>query len=125
MNEENMDMNHNVSHEDTGIDDLVIDNYIEWVNLIRELSRKEVELLKLNNEFKEKEFKIKYVDDIDFKELYGRANDDTRDFHVKTTLSELIDKKNELELSIDYLKRRISFLRQLVTTKTALLEVKK
>lgn len=83
----------------------------EWNKAILELSQKEEKLIHVKQDYSQKEFDIKYVEDIDFKELYGRANDDTRNQHVKITLKKLIDEKNELELRIDYLKRRISFLK--------------
>ena len=40
----------------------------EWENLINELSGKEVELMKVMQEYRQKEFNIWFVDDIDFKE---------------------------------------------------------
>lgn len=109
---------------DTSINDYVIDNLTEWSRLVTELSAKEIKLEKVKKEYDTKEFKIKYVDDIDFKELYGRANDDTRNYHVEVTLKDLISEKESLEFSVNYLKRRISFLKQLIHTKTVLLEVK-
>ena len=39
-------------------------------------------------------------------------------------MSKEYDNRRNLELSIDYLKRRISFIKQLVHTKTVLIEVK-
>lgn len=86
----------------------------EWNKSIEELSQKEKKLLHVKDEYSQKEFNIKYVDDIDFKELYGRANDDTRAHHVRITLKELINEKNELELRVDYLTRRISFLNAVI-----------
>ena len=109
---------------DTSINDYVIDNLTEWSRLVTELSAKEIKLEKVKKEYVKKEFKIKYVDDSDFKELYGRANDDTRNYHVEVTLQDLISEKESLEFSVNYLKRRISFLKQLIHTKTVILEVK-
>ena len=90
---------------------------VEYENNITELNQKQADLIKVKDEFKEKEFKIKYVDDVNFKELYGRANDDTRDYHVRTTLKDLYDKKNSLETEIEYLKMRISFLKAVLYLK--------
>ena len=45
--------------------------------------------------------------------------------HASTVLKSLKDELNGLELSIDYLKRYISFLRELIRTKRVLMEVKK
>ena len=95
-----------------------------WSSLITELSEKEIELENIKREFEAKEFQIKYIDEIDFKGLYGRANDDTRKYHVQVTLQDLLDKKSDLELSISYLKRMISFLRQVVPARVTLFEVR-
>ena len=89
----------------------------EWQALIGELSIKEEELMKVKAEYAEREFQIKYVEPIDFKELYGRANDDTRAYHVKVVCEELLDKKQNLELSVDFLKREIGLFRQVVSFK--------
>lgn len=86
----------------------------KWQELISELSQKEVELTEVKTEYAEKEFQIKYVEEINFKELYGRANDDTRNHHVGVVCKNLLDKKQDLELSIDFLKREISLLKQVV-----------
>ena len=88
----------------------------EWEKLIRELSRKEVALQHVKKEFAEKEFQIKYIEDIDFKGLYGKANDDTRNHHVKLVCKELLERKNGLELSVDYLKREINLLKSVVNS---------
>ena len=90
---------------------------VEYENDIESLKTKEEELVKVKEDFKDKEFRIKYVDDINFKELYGRANDDTREHHVKLTLKDLYDKKTALELEIDHLKRRVSFLKAVIYLK--------
>ena len=108
----------------TSINAPVMDNLAEWSLLVTELSTKEIKLEKVKKDYDKKEFQIKYVDDINFKELYGRANDDTRKYHVEVTLQDLISEKESLELSINYLKRRISFLKQLIHTKTVLTEIK-
>lgn len=94
--------------------DILID---EWQDLISELSIKEEELMKVKAEYAEREFQIKYVEAIDFKELYGRANDDTRAYHVKVVCEDLLDKKHNLELSVDFLKREIGLLKQVVSIK--------
>lgn len=92
----------------------------EWQKLIYELSIKEEELMKVKVEYAEKEFQIKYVEGIDFKKLYGKANDDTRNHHIKLVCKDLLDKKHDLELSVDFLKREISLLKQVVKLKQVL-----
>lgn len=102
----------------------VLELICTWSNLITELSSKEIELENVKKEFDEKEFKIKYIDNIDFKKLYGKANDETRKYHVKVELQDLLDKKQSLEISISYLKRMISFLRQVVPARVTLYEMR-
>ena len=109
---------------DDSIDAFVMDNCIEWSNLISRLSNRESKLNRLKEEYDNKEFQIVYQSDIDFKTLYGSTSEKVRKQHAKIELKELNDKIKGLELSIDYLKRRISFLRQLVPAKTALIGVK-
>ena len=110
---------------DTSVEAFVIDNCIEWYNIISELSRKEEQYYLKKEEYNRKEFEIVFIDDIDFKAMYGSTAEKVRKQHAKTILKELDNEIKSLELSIDYLKRRLTYLKGLVTVKTALLEVKK
>ena len=109
---------------DDSIDAFLIDNCIEWSNLITRLSKKERRLQKLKEQYDTREFEIVYIEPIDFKSLYGSTAEKVRKQHAKNELKELNDEINELELDINYLKRRIRFLRQLVPAKTAVIGVK-
>ena len=108
--------------EDIAIDCFVIDNCIEWSNIITELSEKEVALYKWKEIYNVKSEEI--IKNTDFKALYGKNNEKVRKDHVKQELIDWDKTITDLEFSIDYLKRRISFLRQLVNTKTSLIGVK-
>ena len=118
--------------EDTSINDPVIDNLTEWSRLVTELSGKELELYKKKEAYVLASEKLlvdaaleKLENDNDIiKSKYGGNNDKTRKKYVKDTLAEEFKEIKELEFSIDYLKRRISYLKQLVYTKTVLLEIK-
>ena len=112
-----------VDENDSSIEDYVMDNCIEWSNLLSELSRKEEEYMNI----KEKIFDKKQwmEENTDFKELYGKNNADIRKMHFKKFLVEEYALEKELELSIDYLKRRLTYLRELVHVKTILMEVNK
>ena len=94
----------------------------EWSKLITELSRKEVKLFSLKDEYNVKSEMI--VETTDFKELYGKNNADVRKRHIRQELDYEYTCIKDLELSVNYIKRRISFLKQLIHTKTVLLEVK-
>lgn len=96
----------------------------DWTMMITELSDKEVELKKLKEEYATKEFDIVFMSDIDFKSLYGSTSEKVRRQHASNELKPLKDKINDLELSIDYLKRRITFLKDLIRTKRTLMEIK-
>ena len=89
----------------------------EYEDLILELSEKEIELEKVKTEYAEKEFSIKYLEDIDFKKLYGKANDDTRKHHVQMVCSDLLQRKQGLELSVDFLKRYVGLLKTSVSVR--------
>lgn len=108
---------------DDSIDAFVLDNCIEWSNIITTLEKSE------RNYFHKKEtyqaLSDKIIEVTDFKELYGKNNADVRKNHVKNELADQYHELKELEFKIDNYKRRISFLKSLVSVKTALLEVKK
>ena len=56
--------------------------------------------------------------------MYGKNNESIRKQHVKEELADEYSELKELEFSIDNLKRRISFLKSLIHTKTVLMEIK-
>lgn len=109
-------------NEDLAIDAYVLDNCIEWSNLIVELSLKEVDYIQIKDKIFDKEQWM--TENTDFKALYGKNNADVRRQHFQKFLKDEYATKKHLEISIDYCKRRLSFLKQLVSTKTVLLEVK-
>ena len=94
----------------------------EWSKLLTELSEKELKLLILKTDFNEKEYDI--LTTFDFKKKFGKDNDKVRKGYIREQYKDLLENIEDLELSIDYLKRRISFLKQLIHTKTILMEVK-
>ena len=109
-------------NEDISIDSYVMDNIIEWSNLITELTIKEIDHHKIKERIFDKEYWM--TENTNFKELYGKNNTDIRKQHFKKFLKNEYATKLHLEISIDYLKRRITFLKQLIHTKTVLMEVK-
>ena len=94
----------------------------EWDELINELSEKEVALFKWKEVYNVKAEEI--IEHTNFKELYGANNQKVRDNHVRNELSDWYDIIKDLEFSIAYIERRISFLRELVKCKRVLMEVK-
>lgn len=96
------------------------DYYSEWEKIVKELSDKEVELINLKEVYSEKEQEI--LLNTDFKELYGKNNDSIRKNHIKKTLQAMTDAKNDLEISISYLKRRIEFIKSLMNMQRTLLQ---
>lgn len=107
---------------DLTIEDKIENNLNEWSNLVTELSLKEMSYLKLKDTIFNKEQWI--IDNTDFKKVYGKNNADVRKQHLQKFLKEEYELRNSHEISIDYLKRRISFLKQLIHTKTIIMEVK-
>ena len=91
-----------------------------WEDYINELSEYEVEYCKLKEEYTQKEFEIVYLSDINFKELYGSTSEKVRKQHASTVLKPLKTKLTGLELSIDYLKRYIVFIRELCKWKRSI-----
>ena len=106
--------------------DVPLDSLIrEYEELLIELSDKETEYMRLKEQYNSKEFEIVYMSDINFKELYGSTSEKVRKQHASVELKPLKDELQGLELSIDYLKRYISFLRELIRVKRTLMEVSK
>ena len=98
------------------------ENISEWSKLITELSLKEVEYYKIKDKIFDKEQWI--IENTDFKAVYGKNNADVRKQHFNKHMKNEYAVKLGLEISIDYLKRRISFLKQLIHTKTVIMEVR-
>ena len=93
----------------------------EWEDLVEDLTEKEIEYYYCKERYQSKADVI--IAETDFKALYGANNQKVRDNHVKNELSEDYLHLKNLEFSIDWLNRRISFLRELIRTKRTILEV--
>ena len=100
----------------------LIDNLKEWDNLIMELSNKEVLLYKKKEAYQVMSDKI--IAETDFKALYGKNNDTVRKTHVKNELMTDYEAIKALEFSVDWIGRRISFLRELIRVKRTIMESK-
>ena len=96
------------------------DYFNEWERAITELNEKGIELINLKESFNQLEQEI--VNNTDFKELYGANNQKVRDNHVRNELKDLVDKKHDLELRIEHLKRRITYIKSLMEMQGILLE---
>ena len=94
----------------------------QWDELIEELSQKEIALFQWKQVYEIKANEI--IEHTDFKELYGANNQKVRDNHVRNELSDWYDIIKDLEFSISYIERRISFLRELIKCKRVLLEAR-
>ena len=110
------------NEEDTSIEAFVLDNCIEWSNILSELCKKEFELLALKTDYNNKEFEL--LTTFDFKREYGKDNEKIRKGHLRKVHKDLFEDIEDLELRIGYLKRRLTYLKGLVTVKTALIEAK-
>lgn len=99
------------------------EDLIEWNELINELSKKEKALLEWKELYQSHSEMI--IAETDFKSLYGKNNDKVRKEHVKKELSSWYDTIKDLEFSIDYLNRRITYLKELVQVKRVIMENKK
>ena len=89
--------------------------------LNHELSEKELALIEWKEIYEIKAQTIE--DETDFKAIYGRNNADIRKLHIKQELKEWSNTITDLEISINWITRRISFLRELVKCKRTLIEV--
>ena len=94
----------------------------EWEDLIEELTEKEIDYYYTKQTYNVLGDKI--IAETDFKALYGANNQKVRDNHVRNELSDLYNTIKTLEFSIDWIQRRISFIRELTHVKRTIMEVK-
>ena len=102
--------------------DDITDYLSEWENLIEELSVKEVLLYKKKEAYQVMSDKI--IEETNFKEIYGKNNAEVRKTHVKNELMTEYETIKALEFSVDWIGRRISFLRELIRVKRTIMESK-
>lgn len=100
----------------------ILGDLYQYKKLIEELSEKEIALYQWKEIYEIKAREIEVT--TNFKEIYGKNNAEVRKQHIKEELREWHDNIKELEFSIDYITRRISFLKELIRTKRTLMEVK-
>ena len=81
----------------------------EYEELVEELSQKELAYIEWKEVYRIKEEEI--INNTDFKSLYGANNEKVRRNHVKNALKTYDDNIIDLELSIDWIKRRIGFIK--------------
>lgn len=84
----------------------------EWKSLIKELSEKELALIEWKELYEIKADEI--IQNTDFKQLYGANNQKVRDNHIKHELSDWNKNIQDLKISIDWINRRISFIKHYV-----------
>ena len=90
----------------------------EWEKLVNELSEKEEDYYTKKEAYQGLSEEIISV--TDFKALYGKNNDSIRKQHVKEELSDEYEELKQLEFRMDYIKRRVSFLKTLVKVKISI-----
>lgn len=122
INETTCDFNellHQISKELTRENKTIDDYFTEWETAINEITEKEKQLIDKKETYTQMEQKI--IENTDFKELYGQNNQKIRDNHVKNELKDLVDEKHDLQIRIDYLKRRVDFIKSLMGMQRVLL----
>lgn len=92
-----------------------------WNEYINNLASMEKTLVSLK-QYRDKE-KMRMINEVDFKKIYGKNNDDIRKYHTTEELSDTIDKINSLELEIADIKRKISCLKRLIDMKIQLIRI--
>lgn len=94
--------------------------FTEWEQNITELDNKAKQLIDIKETYNQLEQKI--LEETDFKELYGANNQKIRDNHVKNELKDIVDEKHDLKLRIEYLQRRIDFIKTLMNMQRTLID---
>lgn len=98
------------------------DRLREWDRLITKLTYMEIEFYRKKQELFDKEQDI--IDNVDFKELYGKNNADVRKRHLRAELGDDYDYVKMLELKLDENKRRLSFMREDIRFRMMMMEAK-
>lgn len=102
--------------------DVPLDIHLEeYESLVKELSEKEVQYLEIKETIFDKEQWI--IENTDFKQVYGKNNSNVRKLHFQKHMKKEYNNRKDLEISIDYLKRRISFVKTTINTKITILQV--
>jgi hypothetical protein len=95
-------------------------DFEEWDSLITNLKTNESELISLK-QIRDKE-EMKILNEVDFKEIYGKNNETIRKNHIKNELSDIFSKITSLELVISDEKRRVAFLQSMINMKIELIK---
>lgn len=101
--------------------EILDNNLTEWQDLLEELSEKEIRLAKCKDNYQNKSEEI--IEKTDFKSIYGKNNADVRKNHVKKQLAKEHEEIKTLEFSIDYILRKISFIKEVVKTQRVLINI--
>lgn len=96
-------------------------HFTDWDHLIVYLRDAERKLINLKEKRDEETQKILW--EFDFKKAYGKNNETIRKNHIKKELSPIYDEIKELKLDIADTKRRINFLKSIITMKIELIGV--
>lgn len=84
----------------------------ELKSLNKRLDEVSLEYLNTRREYSKREFEI--ITSFDFKSEYGKDNEKIRNGHIKKELSDLLLKKDALELEVESLKREIRYQELLI-----------
>ena len=93
---------------------------LSYEDFVFELSSKEVEYFTRKESYNALGEKI--IQETVFKALYGKNNEKVRKEHVKKELANQFQELKDLEFSIDWIQRYISFLREVIRTKRTIME---
>lgn len=99
---------------------MVNELFKEWNGLIKELSDKEIDYHNKKEEYKALSQEV--IETTDFKALYGRNNESIRKQHVRDELRAYYEDIKDLEFSMNYIERQISYLKELIHYKVVLIE---
>lgn len=108
------------TYEEVSKEKTIEEYFAEWEKHLTDISIKSAQLYLLKEKIFDKEQDI--INNTDFKELYGKNNADVRKNHLKQEMQADYDAKNDLEMDIDYAKRRIDYIRALMRMQGSLID---
>ena len=88
-----------------------------WEELVLDLDATSKTLTELKEQYNQEKFKIVFMSDINFKELYNSTAEKVREQHAKKELKDLDDKITGFELYVDWVKQYIPLLKEVIHAK--------
>ena len=89
-----------------------------WESLVEDYEHVSKKLNTLKEKYDREEFKIVFMSDINFKDLYNSTAEKVRRQHAKNELKDLDKEIKDLELYVDWIKQYVPLLKAVIRSKS-------